>query len=72
MQCRPVLDARDYGIVPRAGDVTVILALASVAAACNRHPQLATTTVLINGSRTWASNFVKNTDYNIIQVDLKM
>ena len=44
------LDARDYGIVPRACDVitpTAILALVSVAAACNRYPQ-ATTTVLIN------------------------
>ena len=37
MPCRPVLDARDYGIVPRAGDVTVNLALASVAAACNNY-----------------------------------
>ena len=45
------LDARDKGIVLCAGDVnmpTVILALASVATACNRYPQ-ATTTVLING-----------------------
>ena len=44
------LDARDYRIVLRAGDVTmptVILALASVAPACKRYPQA--TTVLING-----------------------
>ena len=45
------LDARDFGIVLRAGDVTmptVILELASVAAVCNRYPQ-ATSTILKDG-----------------------
>ena len=48
-----------------AGDVnssTMFLALASVAAACNRYPQ-AETTVLMLLSRIQASNFGQNIDY---------
>ena len=39
---------------------TRLLALASVAAACNRYPQATTTWLL---SRIQASNFGQNTDY---------
>ena len=52
-----------FDLLSRTGDVNRFLALASVAAACNRYPQA---TISFNKwflSRIQASNFGQNTDY---------